>query len=280
MASDNNSSTTEAGEKNDNTERIAMLRVSRDYMPRSGLKLEDAKRWVVDPNDEKLVQNQFNKMTLQTKDLKQMIQMALKKRMAGAAQEQCLKVGEFHAGGWNDLKQSWKTDHGKENGKKVWMALCGTFDGKEGKEFLDTLERHCLQSMGWVYNDETTKSDSKQPTGFVHKMISQQKGELVKQVLEPVMNKSGITLGITRDKDEINNGKKGWRHKPGKFEDCFYKIARTGALAEPEVMHDDSDVKDIHVEELRKNLAVAERTLKVQQVKLMHLCCICLIVYS
>ena len=253
-----------------------MERIPRDCMPRTGVSEDDATRWVSDPLDPNLVQQQLNKMKRQMMDLKQMVQMGLKKRMAKCAQEQGMKAGKFPVGGWSDLQQSWKDNHSKENGKKVWMALHGTFDGKDGKKFLDDLEVHCLQRMGWMYDDNTAQADSKKPRGFIQKVISQQKGEVVRQVLDPVQINEGITVGITRNKDEIRKGKKGWRWTPGKFEDCFCKTAQTKAPSTPEVTDNkgDSEGGDPVVQATNWNLASSQMKLKAEQVHcvLLNLC--------
>lgn len=252
-----------------NTERIP-----RDCMPRTGVSENDATRWVSDPLDPHLVQQQLGKMKHQMMDLKQMVQMGLKKRMVEVAQQQGMRVGKFPVGGWSDLQQSWREDHSKENGKRVWMALFGTFDGKDGKKYLDDLEVHCLKRMGWVYEDNTSQGDSKKPRGFIQKMISQQKGEVVRQVLEPVQINEGITVGITRNKDEIKNGKKGWRRTPGKFEDCFYRVAQLKAPSTPEAteIEESSDSCNPIMDTLKKNLAVSQMKLKAGQVNCVFFC--------
>ncbi len=157
----------------------AMKMVSKNYLPRTGLTVEHAKKLIQDPFDEAAVQGQLHQMVKDKKDLNSVSKFALRKRMCKAAQEEKIKVHNIPVGGWKDLQNAWMEDHTAEMAPKMWQALFGTFDEPGA---WDKLEIDIMHELGWYYDasDKTKKT-------FINKTLKHQKGEQTRQVLDPVI---------------------------------------------------------------------------------------------
>ena len=125
---------------------------------------------------------------------------------------------------FQEVKKSWCSQHDFEAIHNVNEVCYGYFDENKGWELLT--EEECMRELNWAYNnsisvmldkeeDEVQKSELK---GFMVRLITNVKGDLVKQLQRYGMAVHGLKVIISRPSKSTNEKNKFCKSYWGK---CF-----------------------------------------------------------
>ena len=116
------------------------------------------------------------------------------------------KVKNLH-----DLKLLYKSDSSVENCITMWNIMIGQFE--TGVEVLKGVEQSILEQKKWKYS--ITESDKKLRSGFVEKILLQQRRQKIRLLNNVARISHGRTFMLSRPSDIIHENNKFIKRKKG-----------------------------------------------------------------
>ena len=171
------------------------------------------------------------------KKMKEQIRVAAKRQIELWIYEGCSKL-KLHIGdgieqqqvtSFKDLEKLFGSDNSRENFSKIWFVLIGQFETCEGDPFQE-FENSYMEQKKWKYSK--TESDKNLKSGFIEKLIKQQKREKIKLLNIVGAKTHGYTMGISRDGSTITEENKYKKRKKGVFEDYMIKKIKVSNIIE------------------------------------------------
>ncbi len=126
-----------------------------------------------------------------------------------------------------DLGEFFAMDGSKENCFRVWTVLIGQFETCKGDPFKE-FEKLYMEQRKWCYS--RTESDKKKKSGFIEKLVLEQKRQIIKLVNLRGSRSHGYTIGISRDEKMITEKNKFKKRKKGIFENHMRRKAKVSNL--------------------------------------------------
>lgn len=173
--------------------------------------------------NEDAIANLMAKLDLLKKELRDWASGEIRARMLAEALKHKLPVRHF-----GEIKQWWSKNSTEKDQKIVARIAYGIWDEQPGWEF--ALEETYMQLKKWKYkenvdattspheiNDFETKGIPSQPKGFVSRLITNVKGDQVKQLQDAGKNGHGINITISRATGQISKENKWKKRKKGTF---------------------------------------------------------------
>ena len=142
---------------------------------------------------------------------KKQIRATAKLQIEKWIQERCqfhdLRIGDDNrkVKSMNDIKNVFVRERSLENCVNIWDVMIGQFELSGNAPFTD-FENMFPQKQNWKYS--TTESDEKLRSGFIEKLIRQQRREKKKLVNMAGKKAHGIALNIVRPPNMINEHNK------------------------------------------------------------------------